>query len=76
MPKRVRPRQDLPDTPATVGMLTPYAIWIGVLGKALIRNKVLKREEIVADLESIRDTIPDSGTVSEINLMIETVNRW
>jgi hypothetical protein len=65
-----------PESPATIGMITPFAIWIGVLGKTLVDKGVLDRQDLIREFEKIRSKVTDEGMIAELGGMIDTVNGW
>jgi hypothetical protein len=50
-------------------------IWIGTLGKLLVRNGTLKKTELNAELALLRNTCPPE-TQLEIDNMLQTIASW
>jgi hypothetical protein len=68
------PMSQLPDPAITT------SIWIGVIGKTLVKKGVLTQTEIIAELNDVKSRLKNSSTsaaiIAEIDNMISVVKKW
>jgi hypothetical protein len=71
---KVVPMSQLPDPAISI------PIWIGVIGKTLVKKGVLTQAEIIAELDDVKSRLKDSATsaaiIAEIDNMISVVKKW
>ena len=54
-------------------------MWIGVLGKALVKKGVLSKEEIISELMTLKSGFQGQSQIGmslELDNMISTVKSW
>jgi hypothetical protein len=61
--------------PATGHDILCMTVWIGTLGKALIKKGLLEKSDLITQLHELRPSCPPELQL-EIDNMCKTIERW